>query len=81
VLLEVGCSFYVLNIYLYYLVTLRSNSEEQPVPSDEVKESQPSSPMTDIDSQSDAKDGKAMDTEDKALSEAAKADREGNCYW
>lgn len=50
---------------------------------EEVKESQPSSPLTDADSQNDVKlDDKISDIDDKiTVNSSAKADREGNCYW
>ncbi|XP_073990038.1 set1/Ash2 histone methyltransferase complex subunit ash2 isoform X2 [Rhodnius prolixus] len=49
---------------------------------EEVKESQPSSPLTDADSQNDVKlDDKISDIDDKiTVNSSAKADREGNCY-
>ncbi|KAK9507533.1 hypothetical protein O3M35_007369 [Rhynocoris fuscipes] len=49
---------------------------------EEVKESQPSSPLTDADSQNDAKlDDKISDVEEKiSVNSTSKTDREGNCY-
>ncbi|KAL1122272.1 hypothetical protein AAG570_003677 [Ranatra chinensis] len=52
--------------------------------SEEVKESQPSSPMTDVESQVDSKaedKPNSEATDDKiTISSTAKSDREGNCY-